>query len=56
MRPFSFPHSAVICVSKNSRRRATSLFQWLVVGGKGTQKMRDYKTFEGFFSFCSFVS
>ena len=46
----------MICVSKNSRRRTTSLFQWLVVGDKGTQKMRDYKTFEGFFTLSSFVS
>ena len=41
---------------KNSQRWATNLFQWLIVGGEGTQKMRDYKTFEGFFAFCSFVS
>ena len=37
---FSIPHSAMICVSKNSRRWATSLFQWFVVGGKGTNKSR----------------
>jgi len=45
----------VICISKNSQLRATSLFQWLFVGGKGTQNIRHNKTFEGFFAFCSFV-
>ncbi len=32
----------------NSRLRATSLFQWLIVGGKGTQNMRDYKLLRDF--------
>ncbi len=29
---------------------------YLSVGGKGTQEKRNYKTYEGFFAFCSFVS
>ena len=41
---------------KTTRRWATSLFQWLIVGGKGTQKKRNYKTFEGFFTHSSLVS